>query len=89
VRTKTGPSDSAGSGTSSSFAEWAVPGTTVIARIATLDCSIRIAAVAATSFGAFGRTGFPEKRDCGHTSTPHGEKCSRRTETKTALSALS
>jgi hypothetical protein len=61
----------------------------VIARIAALDCLIRVAAVAATSFGAFGRTGFPEKRDRGHISTLHREKCSRRAETKTGLSALS
>jgi hypothetical protein len=34
----------------------------VIARIAALDCLIRIAAVATTNFGAFARTAFPEKR---------------------------
>jgi len=37
VRTRTGPSDSGGSGISSSLAEWAMPGETVIARILLLD----------------------------------------------------
>jgi hypothetical protein len=37
VRTRTAPSDSGGSGTSSSRAELAIPGKTVIARIPSLQ----------------------------------------------------
>src|SRR5204862_7595459 len=76
VRTKTAPSDCAGSGTSSSLAEQAIPGKTVIARIAALDClDLRSRGGGRGSF--FGASDTPALRArLSYSSTQDGEKCS-------------